>query len=64
MYVLMTTDLGGHGDILRLIFVRATGKLYWQTNFGISPVILSTYFIHVYSYCKQGDLQIFFRSAQ
>ena len=35
----------GHGDFLRLIFVRAIEKLCCQTNFGISPVILFIYFI-------------------
>ena len=46
--------LGGHGDFLRLIFVRGMEKLYWLTNFGISLVILYTciYFIHVYTVNK------------
>ena len=43
--------LGGHGDFLRLIFVRAMEKLYWLTNFGISLVILYTcIYFYMYMY--------------
>ena len=53
IHVCIYDYLGGHGDFLRFIFVRAIEKLYWQANFGISQVSLYIYFIY-----KQTGLQI------
>ena len=57
-------QLRGHGDFLRLIFVRAIEKLCCQTNFGISPVILFIYFILIYVYTVNKIGRLVFWSAQ
>jgi len=45
IHVCIFDYLGGHGDFLRFIFVRAFEKLYWQANFGFSLVSLYIFYI-------------------
>ena len=54
--------LGGHKDFMRLIFVRAI--IIEKLQILAFHQSFSIYILYTCIYCKQGDLLIFFQSAQ